>query len=636
MNEADEEIRIMTDDGDYFFVVPEPDITFDLGRLPSNDLPLLPSPPADGPESGAPSPGPSPSPTQRPTDRSGNSLAPTRPASEDSLEGDESESAAQPIDKDLSGNTTARTSYWSCPPPSPVYVSGTASDGTEVSAVLPSGVSTAVISYGLEVTLTDDDELAGALGSIERRVGESLASAMAGEGDEETGEGEGDCAGYPVDFRLRARVRRRQHEQRRSLRRARDLEADPATTETEPTTRIIGIASGPSDFAVDESSSCRVPREGCYPVQAAVEATYVGTNESGVRSAVSRAVQQEVADSGNGFEFEVVFVGATDETSGSTHHTPAEPNIFTKLMNDIQEALPDNSQDRSPTPVGLAMMAGLGCAFLAVCYVVFVKSDRGQKAKRNRRTRKEKRMAKRTPLKDGDGEVRAHAGAGSDADKEDYCYDLKDVSYDYCADLEDVAVVNEGVADSGDYDHGLELSLHPAVERKDSVDAGTSCGRTRRVSNRSPAPGGGGSGTSDEDRQYLADFGLVAGVGWDDEEEGEGPPGLDAASDSSGSDSGATPDGQSRRGGVLRTLFSRSRATAPPSVPVEDSERWEEEQQPSSPNSAGSMDAIHRLPSISEADQRLPPPANDTRHRRGAARQDCAWSGGVVDEISEI
>ncbi|EJK44039.1 hypothetical protein THAOC_37457, partial [Thalassiosira oceanica] len=325
----------------------------------------------------------------------------------------------------------------------------------------------------------------------------------------------------------------------------------------------------------------RTPRDGCHPATASLEATYVGTNEAGVRSAVSRAVREELSDSGNGFEYGVEFVGTADGGRGARTIPRGGGNLFDRLVGQWQEALPEPTEDSAMTPVGISMAAGLGAAFVAACYVAFVRSDRGRKARRDRRTRREKRLAKRAPLGDGDGEVRTHTGAGSDSEGDGdgphgtgYCYDLGDVS-----------VVDESAADCGDYDHGLEVAGRSDIERDDSADAGTSCGRTRKASNRSGQRDGGGtaspplspgSGSSEGGRRVLAELGAATGPGSDEEADGGGAPSYGPPDEEPrvGGGGGEGPVPPDRGGGLLRGLFSRSAGSGTggedPPAPVVD------------------------------------------------------------------
>ncbi|EJK72757.1 hypothetical protein THAOC_05677, partial [Thalassiosira oceanica] len=124
------------------------------------------------------------------------------------------------------------------------------SDRTVVDVVLPPGGLDGGDPYGIEVTLPSKDDkdgsvrarLTGALASIERLVGERVASVMTGDDDGR----EGAAA------------------------------AEEGPQEDEPAESKIGTsasAHGPLDFFTDSDGSNRTPRDECHP------ATYIGTKE---------------------------------------------------------------------------------------------------------------------------------------------------------------------------------------------------------------------------------------------------------------------------------------------------------------------------------------------------------------------
>ena len=157
---------------------------------------------------------------------------------------------------------------------------------------------------------------------------------------------------------------------------------------------------------MDEEKSCEPQQNGCHVVRSALDVTYVGTNEPGVVSSVSRAIQAQMAeaiDGGYGRSYDLQFV----ETE--YHAMPlstTDSSIFGKVMGNIAEVIPQTNNDggaQELTTVGMAVAGTLGVTFLILCYVVFIKSDAKDKVKGELDKRKEKKQAKKNALGDEDG-----------------------------------------------------------------------------------------------------------------------------------------------------------------------------------------------------------------------------------------
>ncbi|KAL9186982.1 hypothetical protein ACHAXT_010702 [Thalassiosira profunda] len=307
------------------------------------------------------------------------------------------------------GAASART-YYSCPAPLAETVTAKDENGSDVLIDISPPISTATIDCVFQIQMDEGevDTLEGVLPEIQDGLGESLGEFM--KSSTENGDDESNCSGYNVeDFRRR----RLSHGMRR-----RTLTAENMLT------RIIGISSN-GNMEVDEEKTCEPQQNGCHVVRSALDVTYVGTNEPGVVSSVSRAIQAQMAeaiDGGDGRSYDLQFV----ETE--YHAMPlstTDSSIFGKVMDNIAEVIPQTNNDggaQGLTTVGVAIAGTLGATFLILCYVVFVKSDAKDKVKGELDKRKEKKRAKKNALGDEDKQRQS--------DDLEYCYDLESVAID--------------------------------------------------------------------------------------------------------------------------------------------------------------------------------------------------------------
>jgi len=322
-------------------------------------------------------------------------------------------------------------------------------------------VSTVNIEYEFQLQLLkvdsedEDDLLEDLLPEIQVRLGESLARYM--KSNTEDGHDEGSCRGYYVeDFRQR---RRRNLNQRR------------ARAEGEDTrTKIVEISTA-TELSIDDDLDCVPKNDGCHVIRGEYDATYVGFNEAGVKSSISRAVKEEMdegdGDYNNSNEedlYRLSFLGLQSEMTRSS-----EPNIAAlNVLDYAAELVPENNTRF--TDYGIGILAALGAAFMMLCYVIFVKDEKtSSKVKDKMDDRKERKKEKQTALGERDDERETP------------------VDQSYCYDLESVAIVGGGGSNIDDgydgYDGseaGVEVqSTHSSMSDKSKVS-----GKTQRMSNK--------------------------------------------------------------------------------------------------------------------------------------------------------
>ena len=332
-------------------------------------------------------------------------------------------------------------------------------------------------------------------------------------------------------------------------------------------------------------------------------ATYVGTNEAGVASTVSREVKEEITNGDFADEddeeptYQLSYLGSLYEEEVQVQ--TIEGSAFDKIMSSVQEVLPEASEEGfKATPYGLGILIALGTTFLVLCYVIFVKSDSAEKVKEKINERAEKRKAKKKALGEEDEEKQA--------DDMDYCYDLESMNE------EEEDEGEEGLEICSTFSFGSAKVGAASVFSKDS-------GRTKKMSNRSDE-------VTYDDAQKLDSL-------MEDEDAEDGSSTGDKAAispspseDPSSSNENGTPrrvsrvnagcsfhsDDDEEDGSPLKPLaFVKSSGpnmvdrtpSSSPSISSADIEL--------SPTS-GSGNAMRKLPSISEAE--LPPPMNDTPH----------------------
>ena len=368
-------------------------------------------------------------------------------------------------------NVVQTQTYYYCPPPPAKTIEARDTNGKNVVITIPPPVSSVVIDYTFQVQLNNNEVVMNGDGSedddgiiimedllpqIQDRVGDSLGEYYSSRGqDNKTNGNENEtndvdasstttCGGYFVDdFRRRKLLLMNARTRRKNMANA---------NEEDVQTRIIGVSST-ENLTVDKDKPCVPRNKGCYVVQGEFEATYVGYNEAGVKSSISRAVKEEMvhgsgssssqASSGpeGEYEYNLQFLGTQDEEVG--HTQTADSSIFSKLIGQWKEVLPETTEQK-PTPYGMAILGVLGATFLVLCYVVFVKSDGAEKVKDQiMKDRKEKRGAKKRAL----GEM-----------SNQHHHSLENSS-DYCYDLESVAIIDDdhhGTSSNGTYGGGEE------------------------------------------------------------------------------------------------------------------------------------------------------------------------------------
>jgi hypothetical protein len=249
-------------------------------------------------------------------------------------------------------------------------------NGVPVNIMVDAPVATVIVDYDFELrsmtaatpTQSNGEQyIQSFLPEIENRLGEAVATFM--KFNTEKGEDEEECGGYFVDeWRLRRRKLREDSNQ--------DL------------TKIIGIASTDDSYSIDLNQLCDPPSDDCYVVNGHLEATYVGTNEASVKSAVSRLVKNEMESSASGGSSSSTELGSTDtapqyemkylgpHNGGETvqKQAPSTPSAIIQL-GDITDALPDVSEF-NPTPMGIGILAVLAATFAMAMYALFIKNGK--------------------------------------------------------------------------------------------------------------------------------------------------------------------------------------------------------------------------------------------------------------------
>ena len=333
--------------------------------------------------------------------------------------------------------TETRTVY-SCPPPKPQTITTQNENGTDVTIIIEPSISTVRITYGFQmITSDEEEELEDLLPEFENQLESSLGTYYSA--NTEVDEGEDDCGGYIIDdFR---------RQQRRLLGMKRQRRARAEDVVEQETTKIIGISTA-QDLAIAEDQDC-VPQntENCHVIIGSVDATYVGTNEAGVTSSISRAVKQEVDDNNpETSEIVVQYLGTQDDTSEGGGFTLADTVAMAKnVASNWQEAMPERTGNEQLTPLGMGIMIALGSAFAMVVLVLFFKSDDKSS---------EKKKSKKEALVEYDDERQTDEG-------QSYCYDL-----------ESVAISN-----------GTNDSVEDGIEIRSTVYSGSDCDKTKRISN---------------------------------------------------------------------------------------------------------------------------------------------------------
>ena len=336
---------------------------------PSPVTPWPIAPPQVTPSPVAPSPV-----TQSPTVASSESLAPS-PSTASVSEAPKSPSSSDEV-----------RNYYSCPPPP----TETVQYGTTLVEIEPQ-IWTVGIPYGFQVQVSEDEDIITILPSIESQLESTLGEYM--RSHTEDGYDENQCGGYYVeDFSLRK------------------LTNTPGVEDAP--TKIISISRAMS-MSVDENQHCEPQNENCYVVYGGLEATYVGNNEAGVKSSISRVIKDEVVQQS---DYVIQYKPVDDETYG--YVSPDTSDTIPVVISSAQETEPESIIESSRiTPYGMIILVALGSAFIVLCFVIFIK---GIGSKKNKNTKKERKYADCKSL-GKDDEL-------NQLDEESHCYDLESVN----------------------------------------------------------------------------------------------------------------------------------------------------------------------------------------------------------------
>mmetsp|Transcript_21709 Transcript_21709/g.52466 ORF Transcript_21709/g.52466 Transcript_21709/m.52466 type:complete len:596 (-) Transcript_21709:332-2119(-) len=428
-------------------LLPDPDISFDLDRLgsdpptkePSSSPSLKPTPRPTKNPTEEPTPEPTPQPTPEPTEEP-TSEPTTAPTTREPTLAPTPEPTPAPTKWSTSNPTTSspigavtRTVY-SCPPPEPRTVSARTSNGTDVTFELPVPISTIRIAYDFQLQLLHDANVDSLLPEIEGRIEDSLGTYMVSH--TENGEDSSSCDGYHVqDFRRRRGLN---HVGRGMMltweggmgRQALRQRGARAENEDLPT-RVIEISSA-EDLVVDEDRDCVPRNSNCHVVHGELDVTYVGYNEAGVESSISRAVKEEMGNNGEDFsdndgrDYNIQYIESLNDGTDGGAQSATTPSALNSILDTLAEVTPSSGDGFSPTPYGMSILAALGTAFLAAMYVLFVKADAPSQVKNTMDVRREKRSAKRKALGEKDDEK--NKVLRDDA----YSYDLESVAISRC------------------------------------------------------------------------------------------------------------------------------------------------------------------------------------------------------------
>ena len=314
--------------------------------------------------------------TQSPTVTSSESLAPSP-----------STASISETSKSPSSLDEART-YYSCHPPP----TETVQYGTTLVDIEPQ-ISNVGIPYGFQVQVSEDEDIKTILPSIESHLESTLGEYM--RSHTEDGYDKNQCGGYYVeDFSLRK------------------LTNNTLTGVEDAPTKIVAISRAKSMY-VDENQQCEPPNENCYVVYGGLEATYVGNNEAGVTSSISRVIKEEVVQQS---DYDIQYKPVDDETYG--YVSPDTSNKIPVVVSSAQDAEPESIIESSRiTPYGKIILVALGSAFIVLCFILFTKGIGSKKTKKN--SKRETKNANNKSL-GGDDDLKQ-------LDEEDSCYDLESV-----------------------------------------------------------------------------------------------------------------------------------------------------------------------------------------------------------------
>ena len=352
--------------------------------------------------------------------------------------------------------------YFTCPAPAPQMILSEDDNGVPINIVIDPPLSSCEVSYDFELTLSEYpannnnneqlelDYISSLLPGLGDRLGESVADYLTLH--TEYGPDETSCKGYYIG-------------RRRLLHRLRAESSDADMT------RIISLTG--KEYQVDRVHVCNPPTKGCHLIHGKMNATYVGTDEYGVKSTVSRLIKDEMMSSAtaqsslpkgtnernNAYSLRYIGPGNND----TPQQAPATPSAIIS-MEDIAEYISD---DITLTPIGIGIMAALSAAFIIMCYTAFSKRKdlkeevldemyeiQDKKMMKKQKKRSKKRGRKNVPL------------AGEDDDSEcDSGYDLESVAIDVNRDGENDS--QEAVEISGTVSFGHDAAVQHMARNRD-------------------------------------------------------------------------------------------------------------------------------------------------------------------------
>jgi cbb3-type cytochrome oxidase subunit 3 len=269
------------------------------------------------------------------------------------------------ITEGITSDDKSRT-FFSCPPPPPQIV-----QHGESIIEIETHLSTVRISFGFHVQ-TQDTDIRTILPAIERQMEQTLGEYM--KSHTEDGYDESSCSGFYIeDFRRRRRTRTRRK----------------AMAEELPT-KIIALSSA-EDLSLDKYLPCEETSSStntnCFIVKGALDASYIGNNEVGVTSSISRLIKTEVVI--NQTEYDIEYIDVNNDVSYYGYTTPDTADFIPTIVSSLQESdlaiNDDDDESGGITIYGAGILVALGLAFIGVVYVAFIKGNKQRRTKLSRR-----------------------------------------------------------------------------------------------------------------------------------------------------------------------------------------------------------------------------------------------------------
>lgn len=251
-----------------------------------------------------------------------------------------------------SDNNKSRT-FFSCPPPPRQTV-----QHGESTIEIDTPISTVRISFGFQVQTQDTAATRTILPAIESQMELTLGEYM--KSHTEDGYDESSCSGYYIqDFRRRRRK---------------------AMAAEELPTKIIALSRS-EDLSLDKYIPCEttiISSTNCFVVKGALDVSYIGYNEAGVKSAISRIIKTEVV---NQAEYGIEYIYVNDDVLSHGYTTP-DTDMIPTIVSSLQESDPAISNDESGITIyGAGILVALGLAFIGVVYVAFIKGNKQRRTK---------------------------------------------------------------------------------------------------------------------------------------------------------------------------------------------------------------------------------------------------------------